>query len=168
MLITETKNLLLMTFTADAMVSVLSGNKELEFENQFYTFANGWPILVYKNLFPYKISRFQTHPTEEKYEGIIIHKKDRVIIGDMGFKGGPDETGIMEISYSIAPRYQGKGYATEMGRAFCEWGMKQKHVTRITAICSIYNHASIRVLEKIGMIKVKEEIEKYYWMLDKK
>lgn len=168
MLITETKNLILITFTAEAMVSVLSGNKELEFENLFYRFANGWPILVYKNLFPYKISRFQTHPSEEKYEGIIIHKMDRLIIGDMGFKGGPDENGIMEIGYSIAPSYQGKGYATEMGRAFCNWGLQKENVTRITAICSIYNHASIRVLEKIGMIKEKEEIEKYYWTLTKK
>lgn len=168
MLITETKNLILMTFTAEAMVSVLSGHKELELENQFYRFASGWPIPVYKNLFPYKISRFQTHPNEEEYEGVIIHKKDRLIIGDMGFKGGPDENGIMEISYSIAPNYQGKGYATEMGKAFCKWGLQKDHVTKIIAICSVYNYASIRVLEKIGLIKAKEEIEKYYWFLPEK
>lgn len=168
MLITETKNLLLMKFSTDSMLSVLRGDNELEFENKIYRFASGWPIPVYKNLFPYKISRFQTHPNEEEYEGIIIHKKDQLIIGDMGFKGGPDENGIMEIGYSIAADYQGNGYATEMGKAFCKWGMQKKNVTKIIATCSIYNHASIRVLEKIGMKKVKEEIEKYYWTFSDK
>ncbi|MFB7140972.1 GNAT family N-acetyltransferase [Gottfriedia sp. NPDC056225] len=168
MLITETKNLILMTFTADAMVSVLNGENELEIEKQNYRFASGWPIPVYKNLFPYKISRFQTHPKEEEYEGMIIHKRDKLIIGDMGFKGGPDENGVMEIGYSIAPNYQGEGYATEMGKAFCKWGLQKANVTKIIAICSVYNYASIRVLEKMGMRKLKEEIEKYYWYLPRK
>jgi [ribosomal protein S5]-alanine N-acetyltransferase len=165
MKILETKNLLLITFTGEAMLAVLNGKKAINFGEISYGFAKDWPIAVYKNLFPYKISRFQTHPEEERYEGIIIHKKDQLIIGDMGFKGGPDENGIMEIGYSMVPQYQGKGYATEMGKAFCEWGMSRKNVTKIVAACSIYNYASIRVLEKIGMKKIKEEIEKYYWEL---
>ena len=164
MKITETKNLLLMTFSADAMLDVLNGNKTIEVDHKTYSFADSWPISAYKNLFPYKISRFQTHPEEEEYEGIIIHKKDQAIIGDMGFKGGPDEKGIMEIGYSVVPQYQGNGYATEMGKAFCDWGMKKENVSQIVATCSVYNHASIRVLEKIGMKKIKEEIEKYYWV----
>lgn len=165
MLITETENLILITFTAEMMIEILNGKKFIEHQNKSYAIANGWPISAYKNLFPYKISRFQSHPVEESYEGIIIHKFDELVIGDMGFKGGPDERGVMEIGYSMVPEYQGRGYATEMGRAFCDWGYRNPSVKKITATCSIYNKASIRVLERIGMIKVKEEIEKYYWEL---
>jgi len=165
MIITQTENLLLVKFTAGAMLDVLNGEQSLEYENMTFSFAKGWPINAYKNLFPYKISRFQKHPEEEEFEGVIIHKKDKIIIGDMGFKGGPDIHGIMEIGYSMAPDYQGKGYTTEMAKTFCDWGMQRENVEKIIATCSIYNHASIRVLEKIGMKKMYEELEKYYWEL---
>lgn len=164
-MITQTENLLLVKFTSEAMLDVLNGNKFLVYENMTYDLAKGWPINAYKNLFPYKISRFQNHPEEEEFEGVIIHKKDRIIIGDMGFKGGPDENGVMEIGYSMVPQYQGKGYTTEMAKAFCDWGIQKECVKKIVATCSIYNHASIRVLEKLGMVKVNEELEKYYWEL---
>ncbi|WP_088042921.1 GNAT family N-acetyltransferase [Bacillus sp. EAC] len=165
MVIVETKNLILLTFTANAMIDVLNGKSSFLHDKTSYGLGKGWPINAYKNLFPYKISRFQSHPEEEEYEGIIIHKKDQLVIGDMGFKGGPDKHGIMEIGYSILPQYQGNGYATEMGKAFCKWGMNKENVHKIIATCSIYNHASIRVLEKIGMKKLYEELEKYYWEL---
>jgi len=161
----ETKNLLLLTFTAYAMEKVLSGVQELEINETKYAFAKGWPIDVYKNLFEYKIHRFREHPNEEEFEGIIINKKHNLIIGDMGFKGGPTEQGSMEIGYSIVPSFQGRGFATEMGQAAIEWGFNQNGVKKIEATCSIYNKASIRVLEKIGLKKWKTDMEKHYWEL---
>lgn len=159
----QTENLLLLTFTAKAMLAVLSGETTLEIDGNNYRLAKQWPIDVYRNLFPYKISRFQNHPEEEQFEGVIILKSEQLIIGDMGFKGGPDQNGVMDIGYSIVPEYQGKGYATEMGIAMCEWGSKKNGVNKIAATCSIYNYPSIRVLEKIGMKQVKMDMEKYYW-----
>ncbi|MBP0723954.1 GNAT family N-acetyltransferase [Bacillus sp. RG28] len=161
----ETKNLLLVTFTASAMEKVLNGVQEIEINGIKYTFSKGWPIDVYKNLFEYKIHRFREHPNEEEFEGVLIHKQQNLIIGDMGFKGGPTEQGSLEIGYSIAPSFQGRGFATEMGKAAIKWGFKQNGVKKIEATCSIYNKASIRVLEKIGMKKWKTDMEKHYWEL---
>ncbi|MFV2046335.1 hypothetical protein KDJ21_008225 [Metabacillus litoralis] len=42
-------------------------------------------------------------PDENEWEGIIINKEDNTSIGDMGFKGGPNEEGIIDIGYSIVP-----------------------------------------------------------------
>jgi RimJ/RimL family protein N-acetyltransferase len=163
----ETKNLLLLTFTASAMENVLKGVQELEINGVKYAFAKGWPLEVYKNLFEYKIQRFQKHPNEEEFEGIIIYKNENLIVGDMGFKGGPTEQGALEIGYSIVPSFQGRGFATEMGKAAVEWGIKQNGVKKIEATCSIYNKASKRVLEKIGLKKWKTDMEKHYWELTK-
>src|ERR1700722_7232989 len=39
----------------------------------------------------------------------IIHKINRILIGICGFPGPPDENGVAEIAYGIAPAYQGRG-----------------------------------------------------------
>nr|WP_246050114.1 GNAT family N-acetyltransferase [Aquibacillus sediminis] len=84
----------------------------------------------------------------------------------MGFKGGPDENGEMDLGYSILPSYQGNGYATEMAIAMIEWGLKQPKVKRITASCSNENYASIRVLEKAGLKQIYNEANEIYWGID--
>ncbi|MDC3424490.1 GNAT family N-acetyltransferase [Aquibacillus sp. 3ASR75-11] len=121
---------------------------------------------VYKKLLPYKIERFSQYPEENVWEGIIIRTEDNVIIGDMGFKGGPDENGEMDLGYSILPSYQGNGYATEMATAFVQWGLKQPKVKKITASCSNQNYPSIRVLEKVGFKQIGKEDNEIYWVIE--
>jgi RimJ/RimL family protein N-acetyltransferase len=55
------------------------------------------------------------------------------------------------IGYEIAPRYWGKGYATEAARAMVAFGFGELRLHRIWARCVADNVASYRVLEKVGM-----------------
>ncbi|SET32527.1 Protein N-acetyltransferase, RimJ/RimL family [Salinibacillus kushneri] len=139
----KTSRLTLITFTVDMMKATLSGANQLK-ELTGYHVADGYPMEVYK------IERFLQYPEENEWEGIIIHNKNRSIIGDMGFKGGPDEKGGMDLGYSIISGYQGNGYATEMASAMVEWGLNQPHVKKITASCSNENIPSIKVLRNTG------------------
>lgn len=84
----------------------------------------------------------------------------------MGFKGGPDEKGEMDLGYSVLPSFRGNGYATEMAIASVKWGLKQPNVKRITAICSNDNFASIWVLEKSGFKQVGIGENKIYWAIE--
>ena len=147
----DTERLQIITFTVEMMEAFLKGNNEIEIITP-YRVAAEYPLEVYKQFFEYKIDRFQKFPFENEWEGIIIHKEDNMIMGDMGFKGGPNEEGIIDIGYSIVPSYQGKGYATEMGKAMVDWGLSQPNVKKVVATCNPDNIASIRVLEKIGFI----------------
>jgi len=157
--IIETENLILHTFTKEMMKAILHHQPEkLPFKQ-----AKDWPLPVYLELFPYKIDRFTVKPEEESWEWIIVHKKDKVIIGDIGFKGGPNEKGEIDIGYSIVPEYRGKGYATESGKALVQWGLSQQNVKKVTATCNPHNFASKRVLEKIGLHVVLETTESIYW-----
>ncbi|WP_342214697.1 GNAT family N-acetyltransferase [Peribacillus sp. TH27] len=95
--------------------------------------------------------------------GIIIHKEDNMIMGDMGFKGGPNKEDIIDIGYSIVPSYQGKGYATEMDKAMVGWGLSRLNVKKVIATCDTDNFASKRVLKKIGFHKTNTTEDKLYW-----
>ena len=165
MLSIKTDRLSIGVFTAAMMKAALISNKHLESIINYKVPAD-YPMQDYKELFPYKIERFTQYPAENQWEGIIIHTEDRTIIGDMGFKGGPDENGEMDLGYSILPAYQGKGYATEMAIAMVEWGLKQPGVRKITASCSGENHASARVLEKAGFTKTGIQDNEIYWEIE--
>src|SRR4051812_3212765 len=112
------------------MEAFLKGNNEVV-KITSHRVAPEYPLEVYKQFFVYKIDRFRKFPNENDWEGIIIHKEDNMIIGDMGFKGGPNKEGIIDIGYSIVPSYQGKGYATEMGKAMVGWGLSRLNVKKV-------------------------------------
>ena len=159
----DTERLKIITFTVEMMEAFLKGNNEIEIITP-YRVAPEYPLEVYKQFFEYKIDRFRKFPFENEWEGIIIHKKDNMIIGDMGFKkGGPNEESIIDIGYSVVPSYQGKGYATEMGKAMVGWGLSQPNVKKVIATSDTDNFASKRVLEKIGFHITNSTKDKHYW-----
>ncbi|WP_087018609.1 GNAT family N-acetyltransferase [Thaumasiovibrio subtropicus] len=58
-----------------------------------------------------------------------------------------------ELGWVIAPKYQGKGYASEAARAAMDYGFSEMRLHRIIATAQPENPASWRVMEKIGMRK---------------
>ncbi|WP_369125201.1 GNAT family N-acetyltransferase [Alicyclobacillus fastidiosus] len=42
----------------------------------------------------------------------------------------PDQQGNVEIGYDIIPEYQGRGYATEMAKAFIRWTFEETPILR--------------------------------------
>lgn len=55
------------------------------------------------------------------------------------------------IGFSLAKKFWGQGYATEVGEKLLEFGFQQLKLHRIFAICDSQNNLSARVLVKIGM-----------------
>jgi RimJ/RimL family protein N-acetyltransferase len=58
--------------------------------------------------------------------------------------------GEIEIGYWVGTQYQGKGYASEAGRAVVSALRREFPAMRIVAECRSENAASWRVLEKLG------------------
>ena len=58
-----------------------------------------------------------------------------------------------EIGYHIGAAYTKKGYATEAVKAFLDYMMKEKNLTKVTGICVAENAASKKVMEKCGFCK---------------
>jgi ribosomal-protein-alanine N-acetyltransferase len=103
---------------------------------------------------------------------MVIHVSDKMLIGDGGFKGKPDEEGKVEIGYSIVPEYRRRGFATEVARALVDYAFSQPGVKAVEAHTLANGTASIKVLKKAGMSFVAEFHDPedgllFQWRLDK-
>jgi ribosomal-protein-alanine N-acetyltransferase len=126
-----------------------------------------WPGQDLAEALPVFVQNMEQEPQNSVWSGLIIHKTDRVLIGDMGFHGGPDEQGAVEIGYSIVPEYRNQGYATEMVNGLIHWAFQEQGIKVITAETLKDNTASIKVLTKAGMNCLASEDEWLQWELRK-
>jgi [ribosomal protein S5]-alanine N-acetyltransferase len=55
------------------------------------------------------------------------------------------------LGYVIGRAFWGHGYVPEAVRAVIDWALNQPEIYRVNASCDVENHASARVLEKVGM-----------------
>jgi ribosomal-protein-alanine N-acetyltransferase len=81
----------------------------------------------------------------------VCERASGTLIGDAGLHplggSGPD----VELGYTLARSAWGRGYATELGRALVRHAFGALGVARVVAQVEPANHASRRVLEKLGM-----------------
>ena len=89
----------------------------------------------------------------------VVHRDDDRVIGSAAFKGAPDDDGVVEIAYGIAPSYEGRGFATEAARALVEFALERVDVMSIRAHTKPENGASGRVLAKSGFQHVGEVMD---------
>lgn len=84
---------------------------------------------------------------------------DRVAIGNGGFKGKPTPDGTVEVGYSVLEEFQRFGYATEAIRSLVAWAFEHQDVNRVIAETYPILTASIRVMEKNGLVFIGEGSE---------
>lgn len=127
-----------------------------------------WPGSDFEPILPLLLDGFEREPDHEAWDGaIILEGEERVLIGAMGLKGGPDDGGTVDIGYNILPAYQNQGYATEMARALIAWALERGDVHKVVADCLHDNQGSIRVLEKVGMNRLALDGDMIRWSLTK-
>jgi len=106
------------------------------------------------------IKRMQLHFKEKGYCYFAVEKLENK--GFIGFIGlltvtfESDFTPCIDIGWRLAPEAWGYGYATEGAKSCIEYGLNALGLNSIMAICPIINVKSERVMQKIGMQKVKE------------
>ena len=83
----------------------------------------------------------------------VVERDGARVIGDAGF-GVFEQTGDIELGYTIRRDRWGRGYATEAARACLEAGLAHLDVPRVIAVVDAENLRSVRVAERIGMAAV--------------
>ncbi len=73
------------------------------------------------------------------------------LVGDVGFAVADPEPGVVKVGYTIAPAFQGLGYASEAIRALVVYVFDTLGAEVVRAHASADNAPSIRVAEKVGM-----------------
>jgi ribosomal-protein-alanine N-acetyltransferase len=72
------------------------------------------------------------------------------LVGICGFKGRPDESGVVEIGYSIVSGYRRQGFATEAVLRLVTWAFSHHNVHEVCAETFPHLTQSIGVLRKNG------------------
>ena len=81
---------------------------------------------------------------------VLVDGEKREAIGNIGFKGKPDETNTIETGYSIMETHQKKGFATEAVSGLIEWAFRQPNVERVIAETLTDGFPSQKVLKNNG------------------
>ena len=94
--------------------------------------------------------------TLDCFHGAVIEKESNRLIGLCGLN--PYQTDEPEIEFKLGVPYWGKGYATELGRQIIEKAFAETDVKGIYGMAQPENLASRKVLEKVGMKYIGNQI----------
>jgi ribosomal-protein-alanine N-acetyltransferase len=128
-------------------------------------FDDEWPD-------PHLVGVLQRHAgasadTERFGIWVMIEGTSGTVVGDLGFRGPPDDAGTIELGYSVVPSRRRRGYGTEAAAALVAWAHSQPNVRVIAAGCDPNNAASIRILETVGFRRAGEAMGELRWLMEK-
>lgn len=95
-----------------------------------------------------------------------IYKQEHSLVGTCGYKGPPDENGMVEIGYEIFAEYRNRGLATELAQALIENAFERKEVKLVQAHTLAEVNASVKVLQKCGFLQtaiIEDEEDGLIW-----
>ncbi|EUJ29228.1 ribosomal-protein-L7/L12-serine acetyltransferase [Listeria grayi] len=143
--IIETDRLLLITYSLEMIRATIEGPEALE-EITGYEVSRDWPGIDFFFYLPYVLENVEKKPAMTRWTKLVVLKEAKMIIGEIGGQGDPDETGEIELGYSIVPAYQNQGYMSEAIAALLNWLLQEPVIHKIFARCYATNQASIQVL----------------------
>ena len=100
-----------------------------------------------------KILANKLSPLDKNALGWAIYNKENDFIGEAGISLAPQRFQKAEISYSLLPNQWNRGIGTELAKQLIKHCFNHLDLHRVEAGVAVHNHASIRVLEKAGMIR---------------
>jgi [ribosomal protein S5]-alanine N-acetyltransferase len=133
---------------------------------------DAWP--EFPESIPHVYQALKADPSSPEWGyHIFIHTRDRMLVGEGGFKGKPDEEGMVEIGYAIIPEYRRRGLAFEAARALTRHAFSHPEVNVVQAHTLPDGTASIGVLKKLGMkfvstVQDPEDGEVLRWRIERK
>ncbi len=80
-----------------------------------------------------------------------------LVVGHAGFHGPPDEVGMVEIGYSVAPDFRRQGYARSALIELLRRAAAEAAVTTVRATISPDNVASLATISGFGFVEVGEQ-----------
>lgn len=133
---------------------------------------DGWP--EFPEAMQYVYQHLKSDPAAAPQWGyrFFVHKKDRALIGEGGYKGKPTEEGMVEIGYAIVPQYRRRGFALEAACGLSDYAFSHPEVKIVQAHTLPTGTASINVLNKLGMtlagtVNDPEDGEVLQWRMER-
>src|SRR5215216_3479608 len=91
------------------------------------------------------------------YAFALLLRTTSQLIGECGLTRLADQPDAAFLWYTLSPAFWHQGYMTEAARAVVQFGFTSARFQRIVAGCHPDNHASRRILERLGMVQRDEQ-----------
>ncbi len=149
----ETPRLSLRPLTVEVIDSLIEDNSGAFRVLTGAAYPPGSPIPpLMEDALPYIRSWRLEHPDVDAWSwlGIDRARGEAVVFGGLGF--ALDDRGVATLGYSVYPRDEGRGYASEFADALVDWAFREiTGCVAVEATIPVGHAASIRVAEKCGM-----------------
>src|SRR3954467_14088785 len=106
----ETERLSLVPFTHELTTAAMSDRVALA-RALAVRLPSAWPAPDFGGILSVLAQVAREDATRAGLTRLIVHRADRVLIGDIGFMEPPDRKGTVEIGYSLIERYRRQGLA---------------------------------------------------------
>jgi RimJ/RimL family protein N-acetyltransferase len=120
---------------------------------------DGWPPELYDaDAVRWTIAWLEAHPGEAEWSMYYIALAPEKagsrprLVGVAGYKGGPDDAGIVEIGYGIVAEHRRRGFASEAVRGMLARAFADPRVSAVIAHTLSELTASIGVLRNTGFL----------------
>ncbi|KGE16612.1 GNAT family N-acetyltransferase [Paenibacillus wynnii] len=91
----------------------------------------------------------------------VALKTTNQLIGDCAVHTPIAESDIVEIGFTFASEYQGKGYATEAVKGLLGYLFEIFNKHKVIAYTNVENESSVRLLERVGMRREGHLLQNY-------
>ncbi len=143
----KTERLVLRRFTLDDVECIYKNYGSDPLVNQYISFAPCAELESAKGFIGMHIGQYEKNPA---FYGWAVTLEDEVI-GSIGLFNVDEDADQAELGYSLGSKWWKKGYATEAAKEVIKHAFDRVGFHRIYASHHVENHASEKVLEKIGM-----------------
>ncbi|MFF7178180.1 GNAT family N-acetyltransferase [Streptomyces sp. NPDC008121] len=110
-----------------------------------------------RDIFRYRAEQLAEDPSVAPWlTRAALSEPDGTVVGDAGFHGPPDEEGVVEVGYTVVPRYRRQGYARAMLAALLDRAAAEPGVRTVRATVRSDNTASLATLAGFGFTRVGE------------
>ncbi|WBQ05328.1 GNAT family N-acetyltransferase [Kribbella sp. CA-293567] len=111
-----------------------------------------------KWLWNYRIAQLAENPAAARWiVRAAVAEPAGVVIGHGGYHGPPDENGMVEVGYTVDPRYRRQGYAKAILSALLDRAAAEPGVQVVRASISPTNAPSLATIAGFGFLEAGEQ-----------
>jgi RimJ/RimL family protein N-acetyltransferase len=105
-----------------------------------------------------RIKQIEEDPASAGWvNGVIWCERQQVAVGNAGYHGPPDQSGMVEIGYGVDPVYRRRGYARAALEALLQRAAREPRVRTARVTIRPDNIASYQLASQYGFVEVGEQ-----------
>jgi ribosomal-protein-alanine N-acetyltransferase len=149
-----TARLSLIAITPEMLVSEKNGDGRLAELTRCVIPVNWPPTNWEPHVYDFLLKQLAEHPEQLGWPRYVSFAEDgrRRLIGTLGAYATVPDASVCEFGYEILPPYEGRGFATEGAKALIEYLRRDERIESVIAHTFPSIPASIRVMEKCGLV----------------